>query len=160
MPIDVNPISEKALEVANEFASGAMSGASGQAVNIAAQYLPNFQTPLIDLSGGDRIKNAFDNLLALQRSGEPVEVMTHSKQYENMMITSITLDQDKEFSGNFSITFREIFIVESQIGSGLSVEGSDMPKQTSKGNAGNTQPKKIEENSSVANNLAKSLGFK
>lgn len=160
LPFDVSPITDQALEVANDFIGMGLSGSTGQVINIAADFLPNFQTPLADFSGGDRIKNALDNLLSLQRSGEPVTVTTHSKLYENMMITSIVLDQDKEFSGNFSITFREIFIVESQIGSGLSVEGSDMPKQTSKGNAGNTQPKKIEENSSVANNLAKGLGLK
>lgn len=150
LPLDVSPVSEKALEIANDFASSVMSGSAGQVINIAADFLPNFQTPLADLSGGDRIKNAFDNLLALQRSGEPVTVTTHSKQYEDMMITSIVFDQDKEFSGEFSITFREIFIVESKIGSGLSVPGSNMPKQTSKGNAGNTQPIKVENKSILA----------
>ena len=63
------------------------------------------------------------------------------------MITSISFDQDKEFSGEFSITLREIFIVESKIGSGLVAEGSNMPAQTSKGNAGNTQPKPAQEES-------------
>lgn len=140
LPFDVSPIADQALEIANDFVGMGLSGSAGQVINIAADFLPNFQTPLADFSGGDRIKNAFDNLLALQRSGEPVTVTTHSKQYENMMITSIVFDQDKEFSGEFSITFREIFIVESKIGSGLSVPGSNMPKQTSKGNAGNTQP--------------------
>lgn len=143
LPFDVSPIADQSLEVANDFIGMGLSGSVGQVINIAADFLPNFQTPLADFSGGDRIKNAFDNLLALQRSGEPVTVTTHSKQYENMMITSIVFDQDKEFSGEFSITFREIFIVESKIGSGLSVPGSNMPKQISKGNAGNTQPKQV-----------------
>lgn len=143
LPFDVSPIADFALDKANDFMGSALSGAVGEVINIAAEFLPNFQTPLADLSGGDRVRNAFDNLLSLQRSGEPVTITTHSKQYENMMITSIVFDQDKEFSGEFSITMREIFIVESKIGAGLSVPGSDMPKQTTKGNAGNTQPKKV-----------------
>lgn len=157
LSIDVSPIGAKALDIAKDFASNAIGN---KVTNIAAQYLPNFQTPLADFSGGDRVRNAFDSLLSLQRSGELVEVMTHSKIYENMMITLIMFNQDKEFSGEFSITLREIFIVESKIGAGLVVEGSDMPKQVSKGNAGTTQPKKIEENSSMAHDLAKNLGVK
>lgn len=141
LPFDVSPITDKALEVTNDFIGMGFSGDAGNIINIAADFLPNFQTPLADFSGGDRVRNAFDNLLSLQRSGEPVTLTTHSKQYENMMITSIVFDQDKEFSGEFSITLREIFIVESKIGSGLVVPNSDMPKQVSKGNAGNTQPK-------------------
>lgn len=150
LPFDVSPITDQALDVANDFIGMGLSGSIGQTINIAADFLPNFQMPLADFSGGDRIKNAFDNLLALQRSGEPVTITTHSKQYENMMITSIVFDQDKESSGDFSLTLREIFIVESKIGSGLSVEGSDMPKQTSKGNAGNTQPKSTEKSSALS----------
>ena len=150
LPFDISPITDKALEVTNDLVGTGLSGDIGNAINIAADFLPNFQTPLADLSGGDRVRNAFDNLLSLQRSGEPVTLTTHSKQYENMMITSIVFDQDKEFSGEFSITLREIFIVESKIGAGLSTEGSDMPKQTSKGNAGNTQPKKVESKSALS----------
>ena len=143
LPFDVSPITDFALDKANDFMGNALSGAVGKVINVAAEFLPNFQIPLADFSGGDRVRNAFDNLLSLQRSGEPVTIATHSKQYENMMIVSIVFDQDKEFSGEFSITAREIFIVESKIGSGLSVEGSDMPKQTAKGNAGNTRPKEV-----------------
>lgn len=155
LPFDVLPVVDKALDVANDFASSLMSGGVGQTINIAAEFLPNFQTPLADFSGGDRVRNAFDNLLSLQRSGDPVTLTTHSKQYENMMITSIVFDQDKEFSGEFSITLREIFIVESKIGAGLVVEGSNMPKQVSKGNAGTTQPKKTEPSQSL---LSRGLG--
>lgn len=150
LPFDVSPVVDKALDVANDFAGSLMSGASGQIINIAAEFLPNFQTPLADFSGGDRVKNAFDNILSLQRSGTLVTLTTYSKQYENMMITSISFNQDKEFSGEFSLTLREIFIVESKIGAGLVVEGSDMPAQTSKGNAGNTQPKPVQEESLIS----------
>lgn len=104
---------------------------------------------MADFSGGDRVKNAFDNLLSLQRSGTPVEVMTSSKSYKDMMITSISLNQDKESAGEFTITFREIFIVESMIGSGLIVPDTDMPSQVSKMNLGNTTPRKIDENESA-----------
>ncbi|MDM1544602.1 hypothetical protein HX037_01695 [Ignatzschineria indica] len=69
LPFDISPVVDKALDVANDFAGSLMSGASGQIINIAAEFLPNFQTPLADFSGGDRVKNAFDNLLAWQRSG-------------------------------------------------------------------------------------------
>ncbi|WP_051396132.1 phage baseplate protein [Ignatzschineria larvae DSM 13226] len=147
LPFDVSPVFDKALDVANDFTGSLMSGASGQAINIAAEFLPNFQTPLADFSGGDRVKNAFDNLLSLQRSGTPVTLTTYSKQYENMMITSISFDQDKEFSGEFSITLREIFIVESKIGSGLIVPDTDMPSQVSKVNLGNTTLKPVQEES-------------
>lgn len=152
LPIDISPITDEALSVANDFI-GKGFDAANDVIGIAAQFLPNFQTPLADFSGGDRVKNALDNLLALQISGEPVTVTTHSKQYENMMIISVVFDQDKEFSGEFTVTFREIFIVESMLGEGLAVEGSDMPKQTSKGNAGTTQPKAANEKSSVLSGL-------
>lgn len=150
LPFDISPIVDKALDVASDFAGSLMSGDSGQIINIAAEFLPNFQTPLFDLSGGDRVKNAFDNLLALQRSGSPVTLTTYSKQYEDMMIVSISFDQDKEFSGEFSITLREIFIVESKIGEGLITESTNTPSQTTKGNAGNTQPKEVENKSALS----------
>lgn len=151
LPFDVSPITDQAFEVANDFVGSTLSGAVGQAVNIGAAFMPDFKMPLGDFLGGDRVKNALEKLETIQKSGELLTVTTHSRQYENMMIISLVLDQDKEFSGEFSLTMKEVFIVESKIGEGLSVQGSDMPKQTSKGNAGNTQPKKVENSSSLAN---------
>ncbi|MCO6549015.1 MAG: hypothetical protein J6583_14770, partial [Gilliamella sp.] len=55
--------------------------------------------------------------------------------------TSVGLTQKQNTSGEFVLTFREIFIVETQIASGLSV-----PKPKTR-NLGKTQPKEVDQES-------------
>ena len=102
-----------------------------------ADFLPDYQSPLLNNLSSDRISDAYEKLLAIQRSGEPVTLQTNSRQYKNMVITSVGLTQKQNTVGEFIITFREIFIVETQIANGFKMQ---KPKVR---NLGRTQPQEI-----------------
>ena len=85
----------------------------------------------------DRISDAHEKLLAIQRSGTPVTLQTNTRQYKNMVITSVGLTQKQNTSGEFTITFREVFIVETQ-----TVNGFKMHKPKVR-NLGRVQPQEV-----------------
>ncbi|SIP74142.1 conserved hypothetical protein [Xenorhabdus innexi] len=105
-----------------------------------APWLPNYQGRANDRSRTlDRIGKAYNDLLNLQKKGEPVTVMTGLKQYKNMMIVNISVTQMYDGSAEFSLTLREIFIVETQTAKGLH---PNLKKAAAKKkNMGKTQPK-------------------
>ena len=95
----------------------------------------------------DRVGKAYEDLLGIQKKVEPITVQTGIKQYENMKIISIGVTQQYDGSAEFSLTLREIFIVESQKAQGIhpDVKASSPTKK----NMGKTQPKKKETNKSM-----------
>ncbi|AWK42592.1 hypothetical protein LGZ99_21710 [Photorhabdus temperata] len=102
-----------------------------------APFLPDYQGLADDSSQTlDRVGKAYNDLLNLQKKGETITVQTGIKLYENMMIVSIGVTQTSDGSAEFSLTLREIFIVETQKAKGLNVKKSPKKKQM-----GKTQPK-------------------
>ncbi|MGV8004334.1 hypothetical protein QPK14_20275 [Photorhabdus temperata subsp. temperata] len=102
-----------------------------------APFLPDYQGLADDSSQTlDRVGKAYNDLLNLQKKGETITVQTGIKLYENMMIVSVGVTQTSDGSAEFSLTLREIFIVETQTAKGLNVKKSPKKKQM-----GKTQPK-------------------
>lgn len=146
LPMPIKTITAQAENMVNRFASHFRTGA--KAMNqVIADFLPDYQSPLLNSLSSDRIADAHEKLLSVQRSGELVTLQTNTRQYKNMILTSIGLTQKQNTSGEFVLTFREIFIVETQIASGLSV-----PKSNNR-NIGKTQPQKAEKQESVLSKL-------
>ncbi|WP_294964141.1 phage baseplate protein [uncultured Gilliamella sp.] len=137
LPMPIKTVTAQAENMVNRYASYFQAGT--KVVNqVVADFLPDYQSPLLNSLSSDRIADAYEKLLAIQRSGEPVILQTNIKQYMNMIITSVGLTQNQNTSGEFTLTFREIFIVETQTASGLNI-----PKPRVK-NLGKTQPQKVE----------------
>ena len=67
-------------------------------------FLQNAANLVDDTSGGDRVKTAFDALLALRESKEPFTIVTGLKTYENMVFTSLNIPRDKS-TGSTNLRF-------------------------------------------------------
>lgn len=141
LPMPIKTFAAQAENMVNRFASHFQTSAE-RLNQVVADFLPEYQSPIVNSLFSDRIADAYEKLLAIQRSGEPVILQTNAKQYNNMVLSSVGLTQQKNTYGEFSLTFREIFIVETQIASGLN-------QTVKKQNLGKTQPQKIEELKSV-----------
>lgn len=90
-----------------------------------APWLPNFApADTLDMSSGTkRVEQVFDNLRTIQKSADPVEIITGSQHYENMLLVAVNMTQSRDGWATLSITAQEIFIVETQTVSGISVKG-------------------------------------
>lgn len=64
-----------------------------------------------------RSNAAYNALVSLQESREPIEVQTRLKLYTNMIILGISVTQDKDTSRivNMNISLEEILITESEV---------------------------------------------
>lgn len=64
-----------------------------------------------------RSTTAYNALLALQAAREPIDVQTKLRLYRNMLITNITVGQDKDTSREvqLDITLEEIVIVATEV---------------------------------------------
>lgn len=141
LPMPIKTFAEQAENMVNRFASHFQTTAE-KLNQVVADFLPEYQSPIVNSLFSDRIADAYEKLLAIQRSGEPVILQTNAKQYNNMVLSSVGLTQQKNTYGEFALMFREIFIVETQIASGLN-------QTVKKQNLGKTQPQKTEELQSV-----------
>ena len=121
LPMKIRTITEQAEKQLRRYYESHYQTIEKTVNNAVADFIPEFQTPSFNNLSSDRISDAYEKLLAIQRSGEPVTLQTTSRQYKNMVITSIGLTQKQNTSGEFTITFREVFIVETQIASGLKI---------------------------------------
>lgn len=67
--------------------------------------------------GNDRPSAAYEAMLKLQATREPFDVVTGLKLYKNMMVTSITTEQDKDSAGvfAFSAELTEVIIVYTEV---------------------------------------------
>lgn len=139
LPVEVKAITAQAEQAVKQVAS-AFSAVSQSSTKVIADFLPDYLGSLFDKSSSDRISSAYDQLLSLQKSGEPLTLQTTTKQYENMMIISITMNQQTYMTGEFSLVLREIFIVETQTASGLEASSKSGGTGTGKQNLGKTQP--------------------
>jgi hypothetical protein len=137
LPMKISPVTELAEKMIKRYYES-MNDAKEKVKNqVVADFLLDYQSPFLNSSSSDRIADAHEKLLAIQRSGEPVTLQTNTRQYKNMILTSVGLTQKQNTSGEFVLTFREIFIVETQIANGLKIP---RPKIR---NLGKTQPKEV-----------------
>ncbi|OTP92641.1 hypothetical protein B6D16_11130 [Gilliamella apicola] len=137
LPMKIRPITEQAEKQLRRYYESHYQTIEKTVNNAVADFLPDFQTPSFKNLSSDRISDAHEKLLAIQRSGEPVTLQTNTRQYKNMVITSIGLTQKQNTSGEFTITFREVFIVETQ-----TVNGFKMHKPKVR-NLGRVQPQEV-----------------
>ena len=142
LPMEVKVVTAQAENLINRYASH-LKTAEKVVNNVVADFLPDYQSPLLNNLSSDRISDAYEKLLAIQRSGEPVTLQTNSRQYKNMVITSVGLTQKQNTVGEFIITFREVFIVETQIANGFKMQ---KPKVR---NLGRTQPQEVKQESVI-----------
>ena len=137
LPIPVKAITEQAEKQLMRYYASLNQTKEENLEQVIADFLPDYQLPQFKNLSSDRIADAHEKLLAIQRSGKPVTLQTNARQYKNMIITSVGLTQKQNTVGEFIITFREIFIVESQTANGLKIL---KPKIA---NLGITQPKEV-----------------
>ena len=143
LPMKIRTITEQAEKKLRQYYESHYQTIEKTVNNAVADFIPEFQTPSFNNLSSDRISDAHEKLLAIQRSGEPVTLQTNSRQYKNMVITSVGLTQKQNTVGEFIITFREIFIVETQIANGFKMQ---KPKVR---NLGKTQPKEVKQESGL-----------
>ena len=105
---------------------------------------------LLDSSAGDsRVQKCYADLVACQKSGETIDIQTGINLYKNMLIQSVAVNQSQDGSATFTITAREIFIVETQTAqsksktgvSGKTKSGRAAAQSATKSQQGATQPK-------------------
>lgn len=132
-----------------------VAGAYSQAKSILNQaraiapFLPDFGLGgLLDSSAGDsRVQKCYADLVACQKSGETIDIQTGIHLYKNMLIQSVAVNQSQDGSATFTITAREIFIVETKTAqskssaSGKSKSGRAAAQSATKSQQGSTQPK-------------------
>ncbi|MGF6878355.1 phage baseplate protein [Paraburkholderia sp. MM5477-R1] len=107
-----------------------------------APWLPDFSSWFAgdESAGENRIAQIHESLLALQKSGSPIEVQTMSRLYEDMLLKTVAMEQSSIHSAVLTVTCRRIFIVETKRGSGLSVaSGTNKSGRASKQSASATQ---------------------
>lgn len=143
LPMEVRVITDQAEKKLRQYYESHYQAVEKTVNNVIADFLPDYQSPVLNNLSSDRISDAYEKLLAIQRSGEPVTLQTNSRQYKNMVITSVGLTQKQNTVGEFIITFREIFIVDTQIANGFKMQ---KPKVR---NLGRTQPQEVKPDSAL-----------
>lgn len=155
-PLPVKVITQTSQTIARAGrAISQVAGAYSQAKSILNQaraiapFLPDFGLGgLIDSSAGDsRVQKCYADLVACQKSGETIDIQTGIHLYKNMLIQSVAVNQSQDGSATFTITAREIFIVETQTAqsksktgvSGKSKSGRAAIQSATKSQQGGTQ---------------------
>ncbi|MBR8464276.1 hypothetical protein KDD93_06840 [Campylobacter sp. faydin G-24] len=111
-----------------------------------APFLPDFLKSNKDnTQSTQRIQTQYAKLLNLQKNGETLEVQTGVTLYKNMLITGIEATTEQDLWLDLTLSLEEVFIVNTQIGTGLSV------KLSNKVNLGKTQ---LEKPQSMLNKIA------
>ncbi|HHF0149645.1 TPA: phage baseplate protein [Haemophilus influenzae] len=155
-PLPVKVITQTSQSIARAGrAISQVAGAYSQAKSILNQaraiapFLPDFGLGgLLDSSAGDsRVQKCYADLVACQKSGETIDIQTGINLYKNMLIQSVAVNQSQDGSATFTITAREIFIVETQTAqskssaSGKNKSGRAAAQSATKSQQGSTQPK-------------------
>lgn len=155
-PLPVKVITQTSQAIARAGrAISQVAGAYSQAKSILNQartiapFLPDFGLGgLLDSSAGDsRVQKCYADLVACQKSGETIDIQTGINLYKNMLIQSVAVNQSQDGSATFTITAREIFIVETKAAkskssaSGKSKSGRAAAQSATKSQQGSTQPK-------------------
>lgn len=164
LPVDVVTKTAQTIAKAGRVISQ-VAGAFNQVKNAfnqvrsIAPFLPDFGLGgLLDSGVGDsRVQKCYADLVACQKSGETIDIQTGIHLYENMMIESISVNQSQDGSATFTVTAREIFVVNTQSSSsgnsnksgskgssaaGKTKSGRAATQSASKTQQGTTQPVK------------------
>lgn len=98
-------------------------------------------------SSGSRLQQLYESLLALQKSGETIDIQTGIRLYKSMLLPSISGTETQRGSLQVSITARELIVVETKSISGVSVPAAGANKSgragaqsAAKSSKGNTNP--------------------
>lgn len=146
LPLEISAKVKHAEVMVEQYIGTAKTGLN-LVKKVLAPWYPDLGVGSADTSQTlDRIGRAYNSLLSLQKSGEPITVQTGIKQYKNMMLTAISTTQDKPGAAEFSLTLEEVLIVENQTAIGLHPDLKGQPK---KQNKGRTQPVNQQKNQSA-----------
>ena len=122
----------KATRVLSQ-AAGAVQMAQDQInkVRAIAPFLPDFGLGgFLDSSeNSNRIQKCYADLVASQKSGEPIDIQTGIHLYKNMLIESVSVVQSQDGSATFTISAREVLIVDT-------VTTTSQPNKSKNGVAG------------------------
>lgn len=112
---------------------------------------------------GSRLQQIYESLLALQKSGETVDIQTGLRLYKGMLMPSISGNETQRGSLHVSITARELIIVETKSIAGVSVPSAGANKSgragaqsAEKASRGNTNPS--DASADKNNSALKSIG--
>ena len=121
LPTSIKAVTDQAMGMANRYIGSAINAITSL-VRPLAPWLPDKLQFLNDLSPSmDRVSKALNELEKIQKSGEPITVQTGIRQYENMVLVGIGVQQTDDNSAEFYLHLREILIVETQTAEGLDV---------------------------------------
>lgn len=116
---------EQVIAKVNRFV-GRVNNAIEQAQNVAQKLAPFLPDSLGFL--GDKTQEklsrqaqAYDDLLTIQRNGQFLNITSGLKSYKNMLLTGVVAVEGPDDAVEFSLSFREVFIVETKTVSGLVV---------------------------------------
>ena len=142
LPIDIKGISNQVASTIDRYVSDIIT-VKEEAQRILAPWLPDYLTMSNDGSQSlDRVGKAYADLQEMQRKAEMFDVVTGVAQYKNMMLTSIGLYQMHDGSAEITLTLEEVFVVESELASGINPAAMRAKSQNSGvTNLGKTQPK-------------------
>ena len=114
-----------------------------------APWLPDSSVlDLLDSALGDsRVQKCYADLVACQKSGETIDIQTGIHLYKDMLIQSVAVSQAQDGSTTFTITAREIFVVNTATTksgktttAGNKKSGRAGSQSSAKTQQGNTQP--------------------
>lgn len=118
-----------------------------------APWLPTW-SGIDSTASNERVQQVYEALLNLQKSGEPIEIMTGAKLYSNMLLQAIGLNQMQDGMAEFTLTCREIMIVTTQSVAGVKQASGRARKQAAtKTQKGKVQLQPAESNKSLLKQL-------
>ena len=94
-----------------------IAAAVAESINAARQlapWLPDFGLDSFLGESSGRVQQCYADLLRVQKSGETITIQTGIKRYEDMLIEGISVRQTNDGSAEFTITTRQILIVDTQ----------------------------------------------
>ena len=83
------------------------------AARVLAPWLPDFGLGDILGEQSRRVQQCYADLLKTQKSGEVITIQTGIFRYEDMLIESLSVRQTQDGSAEFTITARQVLIVET-----------------------------------------------
>lgn len=136
-----------------------------------SKYLPNSIATWLgdEPDPTSRMQEAYSTLLGIVASEQPVSIDTKLIPYSNMSLIGVQVAESTDDRSDFTLTFREMIIVETQVVNGLvvpavtakSAKGISTGRSANQGEAvkskGKTSPIKQEKSSSKTSSL-RSMG--
>lgn len=124
IPVGIKAISDYAIGTINRYAATAIQTISKvrTVANRFQKYLPDSLKALGDISKvTDRASELYEELLTMQASEDFHDVDTAVRSYTNMVLQNINGVKGTDDGIEVALTFKEVFIVNTQTVTGLSV---------------------------------------